>query len=789
MLAHYISMAWRSILKGKYFSLINIFGLAVGISAFLIIMLYVGNELSYDKFHKFGNRIYRVGLEIKSKEGTVRTAQITAAILPDLMSICPEIENGVRLRVPQTGYFSFKNRSVYLDNVLYADSTFLDIFSFTLLKGNPHKALSGPYSIVLTETEAFSLFRNEDPIGKIILYEGNSWQVTGVAKDPPANSHIRFRAVLSFTTLYKDSRLYLGWNGGMQYYGYILLKENSSLKDLQAKFPKLLYEKINHEMESSGIAMNLIVDPFSRIYLYSGLPDEIGPTGNLAGIKIFALVALFILIIACFNFININLSRVSDRNKEVGMRKANGADRRALINQFLIEVFIQVLIASFVAFIVTEFILSYINTLLGKDLNLLRQMNRTDIIITVGMLFLITLVSGISPAFLMASIDASGVMQNKFNRGRPNVSWRNGMVAIQFMITGFLLVGATVVFMQQRFIRSKNLGFDRDNILAINLTGDKVKSQADAIRTELESLSGVESAALASDFPGRGFTSNGYTPEGRKDPIMINVVDVDNHYLASLGLRIIKGRNFLPDITSDKKAYLVNETLVRQMGWDDAIGKKITRGGDHFVIGVVNDFHFASLHEQIGPLIFTQEPYMGFDYILLKIGKKKVPDVIRSAESLWLKFFPGTVFRYSFLEQEFELTYRAEQHFGQLMLLFSLLAMIIAAMGLYGLALLSATKRTREIGVRKVMGAGIWNILVMLVGEFTLLVAIANLIMWPVAWILSSKWLQGFAYHVKLSIWPFAFVLCLMLIIATMAVGWRSYKVACRNPSVSLRYE
>ncbi len=789
MFKNYLKIAVRNLLKYKTFTLINILGLSVGIAATFFILLYIQFEFSYDKFHENADNIYRVSI-VHLKDGKMEedSPVFTPPIGPAMARDFPEVENFVRFTVNKTAYFSLNDKQpIKINGIRYADSTLFDVFSFQLLAGNPKTALVDPYSIVLTEKTAERIFGSDDPIGKIVkLDNANDYKITGIIKEPSVNSHIQFNTLISFVTLYNDPHNYMDWNGGNQYYAYVKLAPDASPEDVEAKFPDFMWGYINEQSANYGFKNEPYLQPLQDIHLYH---NEYSDTG-LTNIYIFSAIALLILLIACINFMNLTTARATRRAKEVGVRKVLGANKQNLIMQFLGESILLTVIALMIAFFLVELFFPSYQALLNKELNLSSLINLADFWGVLLTIFVIGIVAGSYPALYLSSFQAVKTLKGEVRSGTNKEKSRNILVVLQFTISITLIICTMLINRQLHFVKDKELGFNKEHVVVIPLISDENKLKSETLKQELSNLAGILNVAASSEVPYAGFTSNGYIPEGVKNPIMIHVVDVDEHFLETFDIDMMSGRNFSKEFSTDKTAYLINETLARSLDWDDPIGKAINRNGDHKVIGVVKDFHYATMHSKIKPLILTNQPGRNrFDLLSVKINARNISETLGAIENIWRQFAQSVPFEYSFLDEAFDNLYKSEQRFQEMFFYFSLLAIVIALLGLFSLASFSTELRTKEIGVRKVLGASVMGITGLLSKEFLKLVVIANIVAWPIAWFAMNNWLQNFAYRIDMEYWVFILAAMIAIATAVLTVSFQAIKAALADPAEALRYE
>jgi len=788
MLGNYFKIAFRNLRRFKAYSATNIVGLAVGMTATLFILIYIRFELSFDSFHQNAGSLYRISV-VDKKEGKVEDDSyvFTPPIGPAMQRTFPEVENFVRLRTPHIAYLSFGTQAFKVRGIRNADSTFFDLFSFRIISGNARTALRQPYSIVLTESLARKIFGDKYPLGKSLkLNNEDLYQVTGVVQNPPANSHIQFNALISFSTLYKDPNMFMGWNGGNQYITYIKLRQNASAKQVEEKLPAFMWQHINKDLASFGSRLEPYLQPLTKIHLfYNAYSDSL--RRNLV---IFALIAGLILFIACINFINLATARATRRAREVGVRKVVGASRLHLIKQFLGESLLMTVLAFMLSMLLVELLFPTYQSLLGQQIPTPHEFEPSFL---AGMAILILLVSALAgtyPAFYLASLQAVNAIKGEAPAGLRVAKFRNVLVVLQFAISITLIACTLLVSRQLHFMRNKELGFNKENVLVMPLIGEEAQLSAGILKTDLARIPEVQVVTACSEIPYNGFTRNGYIPEGHQQPIMFHVVDVDQDFLAAFELKVVKGRNFSQNFPTDKNGYLINETLARLLGWTEPLGKTIVRNGPHKVIGVVKDFHFASLHEPIEPLILTNRPWRDrFDYLAIRLAATNLPQTISAIQAKWQDVAPNIPFEYWFLDSAFDKLYKAEESFQRIFFGFSILAIMVALLGLLSLAAFAAERRTKEIGVRKVLGASVANITALLAKDFIKLVLLANVIAWPVAWYAMHKWLQNFAYRISIEWWVFVLAGGLALVIALLTVSTQAVRAARANPVESLRYE
>jgi putative ABC transport system permease protein len=796
MFRNYLKTALRNLWRHRAFSFINIMGLTIGMTACFLIFLYVKFELSYEDFHPKADRIYRIAADIKTPTEVLHANGPAWAVPPNLKDEFPEVEEFVRI-TNTSMIVRYRDIKYKEDNVMIADSSAFRVFGWTLLKGDPNTALTAPFSAVLTETAAKKYFGSDNPIGKILLLgdEGRPNTVTGVMKDLPENTQISAPMVFSMSTLSRELNPELDKQWGS--YGsdaYLLLKPGTTGAALEKKLPDFLKRRNGKEMDEWKMWVTLFLKPIRDVYLYSASND--GKSGNINNVYIFSIVAAFILAIACINFVNLTTARSTERAKEVGIRKVAGADKFQLIRQFIGESLIISLIAFGLSLLLTALFLPMFNNLAGKTISTGIFSNLQYL----GYLFLasmgIGLLAGLYPALVLARFKPIVVLKGRFATGTKGILLRKGLVVAQFTISIALIIATLVVYFQTNYMRNQDLGFKKDQMLVIRTEGTKNQK---TFKEVIRSIPGVKGASLGSSVPGSGWNGAYSEIENTSGELQIanlNLIFIDFDYMDLLDIQMVAGRRFSRDFQTDTtKSIILNEAAVKMFGYSDpkqAIGKRFKQWGrEGQIIGVMKNFNYNGLQEEIKPLTFrmAESGNGGYDHLTVNVAAAELPATIASIEKKWKEMIPNLPFSYTFIDDLFEEKYRTEQRFGKLFLNFAGLAIFISCLGLLGLTAYSTMQRTKEIGIRKVMGASVSNILHLLSKEFIWLAIISFVVSAPVAWFFMHKWLQNFAYRISIHWYVFAIAGAAAVMIGLFTISFQAVKAAIANPVKSLRTE
>ncbi|MEP6736733.1 MAG: ABC transporter permease [Chryseolinea sp.] len=797
MFKNYITAGIRSLLKHRFYSMLNISGLALGLAASLLLTTWIIHELSYDNFHEQGNRIYRSSLEYSFGGQTAKTSVSPTALLPFLEKNFAEVEKGVRVYNP-TAYNPYivrhDDKAFEERQFFYADSTFFQIFTFPLLEGNPTTALTEPNSIVLTRSSAKKYFGEEDPIGKTVQVNNNKeYAVTGVIDDVPTNSLLQFDFVASFSTL-DASKQQIWWSANYQ--TYVLLALTADVTALSAKTQELVMKELSSELGNPGDYVKYNFIPLSDIYLKSDM-DESTPVSDIQYVYIFGAIAALILLIACINYVNLATARASERAKEVGVRKVVGAARRQLVFQFIGESVIITSLSLVIALILAKLAVPAFNALTGKSFLSGLIFNPTSIGLIVLISAFIALAAGAYPAIAITSFKPAQVLKGNFKSSNKGIWLRKSLVVFQFCISVMLIVGTLVVSKQLDYIQNKKLGYERERVIMLPLDS-KTELVYDQMKNEILKNSNAVDMARATESPTS--IAGGYSIKlegsGNSQAMIVAAMSIDKEFIPTLSIALASGRNFT-DADFQKAAqdtinsFILNESALHELGLtnEKAIGLKISmngRKGD--IVGVIKDFHFAPLQKEITPLVLFNE-VNDFSYTFIKLNSGNPSEALARIQQTVQTLAPHRPFEYTFLDDEYNTLYSNEQRMGKIVTTFATLVVIIACLGLLGLVSFSAAQKTKEIGIRKVLGATPYNIVVLITKDFAVLVVIAIVIGLPGAYYLMSNWLREFAYKTDIGVLPILIASLLCLVIAFGTASYQAIQASMMNPSKTLRSE
>lgn len=812
MIKNYFKIAWRNLLKNRIFSLINISGLAAGLSCFILIALYVADELSYDTYNQKADRIYRINADIILGGNNLHLAVTADPMGATVKKDYPEVEEYARIYAASGSKLVKKGNTFITElHVAHADSTLFSVFTLPAVAGDTKNALNEPNTVVITESTAKKYFGTTNVIGKMVETDddkNNLYKVTAVIKDIPNNSHFNFDFIFSMDNVNYP----WGSFGSHNFQTYLLLKPGTDSKifekKLQAYVTKYVLPEAQQsmniksmdELRKSGNTIAYSLMPVTDIHLHSDRFPELAVNGNIQYVYIFSAVALFVLLLACVNFMNLSTARSANRAKEVGIRKVLGTEKRNLVGQFLTESTLMAFIALLFAIGIVWLTMPYFNNLSGKSLAINDLLHPVYLILLLLLPVVVGLLAGSYPAFYLSSFKPITVLKGKLNTGFKRSHLRNILVVFQFATSIILIVGTIIVYKQLNYIQTKKIGFSKDQVLVINGT-HALGNNATAFKNEVVKFAGVKSATFAGFLPvaNSSRNDNTYSKEAVMDSRNIlssQTWRIDYDYINTLGMEISSGRNFSRDFPSDSGAVIINETTAKVLGYDNPIGKKLYTANNKNgvnkvisfdIIGVVKNFNYESLKQDIGPLVFR----LGDRNFAtaFKVNTADVQNLVKRIESKWKVMASGMPFSYQFLDDAFNDMYKVEQRTGLLGLTFAIIAILIACLGLFGLATYMAEQRIKEIGVRKVLGATVFGIATMLSKDFIRLVLVAALIAFPVAWWAMNKWLQDFAFKVNMEWWVFAIAGIMVLVIALVTVSSQAIKAALSNPVKSLRTE
>jgi putative ABC transport system permease protein len=810
MIKNFLKIAWRNLIKNKAFSIINITGLAIGLSCFLLIALYVMDELSFDRFYPNADRIYRINSDIKFGGANLHMP-VTSDMMGGLLKKdYPQVEQYTRVYT-FSGDKLIKKGNDYIDEakVAHVDSTFFDVFEIPVIEGDVKHALDEPNTVVVTESAAKKYFNTTHVVGKTIETKDSKnplYKITAVVKDIPKNAHFHFDFFFSM----KNVNYNWGQITSHNFFTYLKLKQGADYKAFEKNFDQYVdkyvvpaakaFMNINsmEEFKKAGNSLVYTMMPLTQIHLYSDRSFELSPGGNVQYVYIFSAVALFILLIACINFMNLTTAHSANRAKEVGIRKVLGTEKRNLITQFLFESTLMVFFSLLIAIAIVYFVLPLFNNVASKQMAITSLFTPNILPLLVVLPFVVGLMAGSYPAFYLSAFKPIEILKGKLKLGSKSGGLRSVLVVFQFATSIILIVGTIVVYEQLNYIQTKNLGYNKDQLLIVDGISSLNKN-VDAFKNEVLQMNGVVTGTVSGFLP----VTNSYRSDNTysKDAVMtaLNGFDmqnwyVDYDYIKTLGMQIIKGRNFSREFGGDSTSVIINETTAKTLGYANPVGQKIYTSIDSkgataalTIIGVVKNFNFETLHQDVGPLCFRLGGGGGSG--IFKVNTADIKNLIASVQNKWKTLAQGLPFSYRFLNESFDEMYRAEQRAGKIALIFSVLAIFIACLGLFGLATFIAEQRTKEIGIRKVLGASVKGIVQMLSKDFIKLVAIAFVFAVPLAWWAMHTWLQDFAYRISIEWWIFAFAGIMAMIIALLTISFQAIKAAVANPVKSLRTE
>ncbi len=803
MLKNYLKIAFRTARKRKVHSIINIMGLALGVACFISLFVYINNELSYDTYHANADRIYRMNIHAVTSGTEFTWPSSNAVAAGTLLKDYPEVENAVRFGIWRNLSVKYKNRKFVENNAVYADASLFDIFTCNMIKGDPSSALKNPFSVVITEEMAEKYFGNEDPVGKILLMsDRDRYTVTGVIENVPLNSHFRFDIAGSFETLYaganSSSPVLTDWMS-YNFMTYILLKEGIDYKNLENKFPAMLEQYAGKNMREMGAEMEYFLQPLLDIRLHT--PTD--GTGVIVYVYLFSAIAVLILLIACINFMNLTTARSADRAPEIGLRKVFGAERKKLINQFIGEAVFFSFFSVLISLLLVELFLPLISSVSGTELSINYLESPPILPGLAGLALIVGLLAGCYPAFVLSSFQPVKTIKGKSNLKSNKSTFRNVCVVTQFTVSIALTIGTGLIINQMDFMRSKDPGFNKEQVVVVRINNENVRSSVDVLKEKLKSGGYVLNAAAASNIPGGGAQLNRKLPEGYKEDqvqLMQDII-VDEDFLSVMGMNIVSGRDFSKEFPADRKSsIIINQTAVETFGWEDPLGKIIrspvnlnpVTWEDKKVVGVVKDFFQSDFTNNIRPVHISASSNSEnntTNFLCIKIKPGETEKSLTFINKTWGDLFPNLGFDSFFLDQSFDQQFRQMEQVGDVFSWFSFTAILIACLGLFSLASFMAEIRKKEIGIRKVLGARTGGIVLMLNKDVLKLLACAGIIACPMVYFLFNRFIRELPYRADISIYTFILSSVLILAVAAITVAYHSLKAALANPVDSIKYE
>ena len=797
MIKSLLLIAIRNFKKDKWYSLLNILGLTIGITFSLFLIFYITDELSYDRYHEKSDRIFRIASYIQEKDKNTDWAITQMPLGPTLKKDYPEVEEMVRLQARERTLFKNGDNNFYETKIYYADSTIFKVFTHKFFEGNSATALSGPNTIVITKSLAEKYFgKNTSAVGKTLRTVYDLYTVSAVINDVPRNSHIRYDMLISMSSLLRGPNQDNQFNwGNFNNFTYVLMKPGTSATAFNKKLAPMYDKYMASIFTQFNVKIHYGVQPITAIHLHSDLEQEPEELGSMSYIWIFSAVAFFMLLIACINYMNLTTARSARRAKEIGIRKVTGSTKSQLVLQFLSESLLTAFVAVLLSVLLIMILLPFFNSVSGKVFTLSTVLQPANILILLGIVLFTGLVGGSYPAFYLSSFTPVSVLKGSLSKASGNVNLRRTLVVLQFTISMIMLICTWVVYSQLSYLQKKDLGFNKDQVMTVTInTGQDERPKISAMNNDFRSLSEIKEVGTGNSYPGSPNlnlnlftiqTNTSYVDKG------IECYGIDEHYLDVLNIPVVKGRNF-SGLGDTLHSIMVNESMVKHFKWDNAIGKRVKFPGDTSsnyleVVGVVKDFNQKSLYNPIAPLLLFYGP--NSNIIQLKMNTSNISAAIAKVEGSWKKYFPQLPFEYKFLDQDFNSQYAADQKRGKIFAAFSMLTIIITCLGLLGLTAFTTQQRQKEISIRRVMGASIIQVVSMITKNYLWLALISALIAFPVAWYFMSNWLHIFPYNTGLSVIPFLVSAFVIVVTASATTMFYSTKAALANPATSLRTE
>jgi len=796
MLRNYLKIALRNLQRHKGYSFINIAGFAIGMACCLIILIYVRHELSYDRYHKDVERVYRIVIDIREQTANRVFALISPTVAPALKAGHPQVEYAARA-IPTSSRLVKKEERLYYENLfMYADQELFDIFTIPFIQGSPQDALTRPQTLVISERMTQKYFGNAYPIGKTLEINQREYEITGVVANSPENTHMKYDLIASLETL-KDWEEMTNWHSTM-FYTYLKLQPEVNVEEFSQKVSRIADKYVGERLANWGSTYHYFLQPISSIHLHSHLRYEIEPPGNPVYVYIFSFVGLFILLIACLNFMNLSTARAANRAKEVGLRKVVGAQKLQLVGQFLGESMLVALLSLGLALVIARFAIPLLNNLTGISLSFDAFLNPAVLFSLVGGAIMVGLAAGLYPAFALSAFRPAVTLKGTMSSGSRGLALRTVLVVAQFAISVVLIIGTFTMYKQFSFMKNQYLGFEKEQKLILPVRGGiDIQENYETVKDIFSKHSSITSATVSSSVPGRAVSNFSIKLVGEEDDKNQSMFHLyfDHDFIPDYGIEMAAGRAFQKGMSTDiRGAFLINEAAVKAFGWsspEEALGKRLLTGWGvrvNPVIGVTKNFHYRGLQTEVEPLVMEYMPE-AFDNITLSLDITNLKESLAFVESQWNALFPGNPFESFFLDADFDQQYRADEKVGSIFGIFTFLGLFIACLGLLGLASFAAQSRIKEIGIRKILGASVAGIVFMLSKQFTKWVLMANIIAWPVAYFAMHSWLQGFAYRVNIGILTFVLSALMALLIALLTVSYQAIKAAVANPVDALRYE
>jgi putative ABC transport system permease protein len=782
MLKNYFLITYRNLKRQNYNIYINILGMATGMASFLFIAFYILDEYSFDRFHQQREKIFRITSFIKFGETEADLAITSSAMAHAIKEDIPEVDNVVRLDI-LTGYnLKIKDQIFSKHSIIAADEDFFSLFSFELKEGNPETSLKEPQSLILTESYSRKVFNSIDVVDFTVELNNKPYKITGIVEDCPRNSHFQFDMIISYSSLSKANNM-TAW-GEFNTYTYVSLIDESKLKVVE--------EKLNSDRYATLIPPNIYykrsMQKLTDIHLHSNLVREINVNGDVQYVYIFSFIGLFIIILACINFMNLSTAKSLVRAKEVGIRKVLGSDRWSLISQFIMESVLLILISVAVSFLLIDAFKGPFFSITGKQISLYDLMTPQFFLIIFSLIVFTTFIAAIYPAFYLSRFQPSVVLKGTFRNSGEGIAVRNALVVFQFVVSAALILATMVINKQMNFISSKKLGIDKDNLMIIE-NGNQLGEQFHSFQNSIQDIPSILSVSSSESTPFEGYQGSSFKVEKDNEGMLITFTEVDHNYFQTLNINILEGRTFDHQLASDSNAIVINNAAKMKLGIDEALGQTLISGTRQYhIVGVTDDFHFESLHKEIKPLIFMYSNEKK-PYLIARINGSKLPHAINSLEAKWKEFAGGHPFEYSFADESFDRLFKSEQKMAKIFRTFTIISLLIACLGLFSLANFLAEQKTKEIAIRKTLGASASQVVSLFSFHILKLVLIALLIALPVSYYLMKGWLEEFAY--KTDIGPEVFLVSglITIFIALLTISYESLKTSMIDPIKNLRSE